>query len=175
MKKLRAPHSADAIVDGPLRRRAAVYVPSSLRSAQRPELALPRRIKRIVQCAFRSDQIAQASDPAARADYQQATRQPLPELVAEALTNDETAERRVSSLATANTHVSRILLKLHARGRAQLVVITHQSAPVKPRPAGHRQRTRCSQPRRNQASGRASTRRTKWTRTISQAPMLLAG
>ena len=60
----------------------------------------------------------------------------MPELVAEALTNDETAERRDRSLATANTHASRILLKLHARGRAQLVAITHENGLVKPRPHG---------------------------------------
>jgi hypothetical protein len=65
--------------------------------AQRPDLALPRRIKRIVQYAFRSDQIAEEFEPAARADYQEATRRPLPELVAEALTNDETADRAAAA------------------------------------------------------------------------------
>jgi hypothetical protein len=77
----------------------------------------------------------------------------VPELVAEALTNDETAERRDRSLATANTHASRILLKLHARGRAQLVAITHENGLVKPRPARHEQRTRCSQPIRTKRPG----------------------
>jgi hypothetical protein len=170
MKKLRAADSADAIVDGLGWRRAEVFVPSSLRPLSVLDLALPRRIKRIVQRTFRSDPIAQEFDPAARADDQEATRRPLPELVAEALTNDETAERRVISLATANTHVSRILLKLHARGRAQLVVITYESGLVKPRPAAHGQRTRCSQPMRKQASGRASTRHSKWTTSSSAGP-----
>ena len=81
MKKLRAADSADAIVDGLRRRRAEVYVPSSLRPLSVLDLALPRRIKRIVQRTFRSDQIAQEFDPAARADYQEATRRPLTEPV----------------------------------------------------------------------------------------------
>ena len=88
------------------RRRPAPLVRRGLRPvvaapAQRPDLARAPHQGRIVQCAFRSDQIAQDFDPAARAEYQEPTRRPLPELVAEALTNDETAERRVSSLATA--------------------------------------------------------------------------
>ena len=68
MTKLRASDSADAIVDGVRRRRAEVYVPSSLRALSVLDLALPRRNKRIVQRTFRSDQIAQEFDPAARTD-----------------------------------------------------------------------------------------------------------
>jgi DNA-binding NarL/FixJ family response regulator len=56
-------------------------------------------------------------------------------LVATGLTNGEIAERLVISPATAKTHVSRILLKLDARDRAQLVVIAYQSGLVKARPA----------------------------------------
>ncbi len=48
-------------------------------------------------------------------------------LVAEGLTNAEIAERLVLSPLTAKTHVSRILTKLGARDRVQLVVIAHQS------------------------------------------------
>jgi DNA-binding NarL/FixJ family response regulator len=48
-------------------------------------------------------------------------------LVAEGLTNAEIAERLVLSPLTAKTHVSRILMKLGARDRVQLVVIAHQS------------------------------------------------
>jgi DNA-binding NarL/FixJ family response regulator len=48
-------------------------------------------------------------------------------LVAEGLTNDEIAERLVISPATAKTHVSRAMVKLHARDRAQLVVFAYQS------------------------------------------------
>ena len=68
MKQLRASDSADAIVGGLRRRRAEVCLRSSLRPFSVLDLALPRCIKRIVQRAFRSDQIAQDCDPAARAD-----------------------------------------------------------------------------------------------------------
>jgi DNA-binding NarL/FixJ family response regulator len=56
-------------------------------------------------------------------------------LVATGLSNREIAERLVISPATAKTHVSRILLKLDARDRAQLVVIAYESGLVKARPA----------------------------------------
>jgi DNA-binding NarL/FixJ family response regulator len=48
-------------------------------------------------------------------------------LVGEGLTNDEIAERLVVSPATARTHVSRAMIKLGARDRAQLVVFAYQS------------------------------------------------
>jgi DNA-binding NarL/FixJ family response regulator len=54
-------------------------------------------------------------------------------LVATGLSNDEIAERLVISRATAKTHVSRILLKLDARDRAQLVVMAYESGLVKAR------------------------------------------
>ncbi|MCW2903664.1 MAG: two component transcriptional regulator, LuxR family [Streptosporangiaceae bacterium] len=48
-------------------------------------------------------------------------------LVAEGLSNEEIADRLVISPATARTHVSRAMVKLHARDRAQLVVFAFQS------------------------------------------------
>lgn len=48
-------------------------------------------------------------------------------LVAEGLTNHEIADRLVVSPATARTHVSRAMIKLGARDRAQLVVFAFQS------------------------------------------------
>jgi DNA-binding NarL/FixJ family response regulator len=53
-------------------------------------------------------------------------------LVAEGLSNDEIAERLVVSPTTAKTHVSRAMVKLHARDRAQLVVIAYESGLVRP-------------------------------------------
>lgn len=51
-------------------------------------------------------------------------------LVAEGLNNQEIAERLVVSPATARTHVSRAMIKLGARDRAQLVVFAFQSGLV---------------------------------------------
>jgi DNA-binding NarL/FixJ family response regulator len=48
-------------------------------------------------------------------------------LVGEGLSNDEIARRLVVSPATARTHVSRAMVKLGARDRAQLVVFAYQS------------------------------------------------
>ncbi len=53
-------------------------------------------------------------------------------LVAAGLTNQEIAARLVLSPATAKTHVSRAMLKLGARDRAQLVVFAYESGLVKP-------------------------------------------
>jgi DNA-binding NarL/FixJ family response regulator len=53
-------------------------------------------------------------------------------LVADGLSNDEIAARLVVSAATARTHVSRAITKLHARDRAQLVVFAYQSGLVGP-------------------------------------------
>lgn len=53
-------------------------------------------------------------------------------LVAGGLSNDEIAERLVVSPATAKTHVSRAMVKLSARDRAQLVVFAYKSGLVRP-------------------------------------------
>lgn len=53
-------------------------------------------------------------------------------LVAEGLTNAEIGERLYMSHATARTHVSRILTKLGARDRTQLVVIAYESGLIRP-------------------------------------------
>ena len=56
-------------------------------------------------------------------------------LVGTGSSNDEIADELVISPATARTHVSRIMMKLHARDRAQLVVTAYQSGLVAPGPA----------------------------------------
>jgi DNA-binding NarL/FixJ family response regulator len=53
-------------------------------------------------------------------------------LVAEGLTNDEIARRLFISAATAKTHVSRAMIKLGARDRAQVVVIAYETGLVRP-------------------------------------------
>ncbi|MET0133884.1 MAG: response regulator transcription factor [Kibdelosporangium sp.] len=54
-------------------------------------------------------------------------------LVAGGMSNEEIAGHLVISPATARTHVSRILTKLRARDRAQLVVLAYESGLVRPR------------------------------------------
>ncbi len=55
-------------------------------------------------------------------------------LVATGLTNDEIAAKLYLSPLTVKTHVSRAMLKLGARDRAQLVVIAYQTGLVTPDP-----------------------------------------
>jgi DNA-binding NarL/FixJ family response regulator len=54
-------------------------------------------------------------------------------LVAHGLSNDEIAAAMVLSPTTAKTHVSRAMVKLGARDRAQLVVFAYQAGLVSPR------------------------------------------
>ncbi|MEU8206067.1 response regulator transcription factor [Streptosporangium sp. NPDC049046] len=53
-------------------------------------------------------------------------------LVGTGMTNDEIAGKLFMSPATAKTHISRTMMKLHARDRAQLVVIAYESGLVRP-------------------------------------------
>ncbi len=58
-------------------------------------------------------------------------------LVAQGESNEEIARRWVVSEGTVRTHVSRAMTKLHARDRAQLVVIAYRSGLVNPDDLGH--------------------------------------
>ena len=75
-----------------------------------------------------------AVDPAALAALTEREVEVL-RLVAQGLTNDEIAGRLFLSPLTAKTHVSRIMQKLHARDRVQLVVLGVRVRPRRP-PAG---------------------------------------
>ena len=131
IEKLRAADSADAIVDGLLRRRAAVYVPSLLR----PLSVLTSRCRAASSASSSARSAAtrspKSSNPrlARTTRRQEATRRPLPELVAEALTNDETAERtsaasppQTSTSAASfsnSTHAPRPARRHHPRERTR--------------------------------------------------------
>ncbi|MBT2231889.1 response regulator transcription factor [Nonomuraea sp. NEAU-A123] len=54
-------------------------------------------------------------------------------LVAQGLSNDQIADRMAISPMTAKTHINRAMAKLHARDRAQLVVLAYESGLVVPR------------------------------------------
>ncbi|MFF5261532.1 response regulator [Actinomadura viridis] len=54
-------------------------------------------------------------------------------LVARGMSNDQIAAHMVISPMTAKTHINRAMAKLHARDRAQLVVLAYESGLVTPR------------------------------------------
>jgi len=53
-------------------------------------------------------------------------------LVGEGLANDDIAQRLFMSPPTVKTHVSRIMSKLAAHDRAQLVVLAYETGLVRP-------------------------------------------
>ena len=76
----------------------------------------------------------QAAGPTARVDLAALTdrEREVMALVGAGLSNEEIADRLVVSPATARTHVSRAMVKLGARDRAQLVVFAYESGLVRP-------------------------------------------
>ena len=54
-------------------------------------------------------------------------------LAAQGLSNDQIADGMMISPMTAKTHINRAMTKLHARDRAQLVVLAYESGLVTPR------------------------------------------
>jgi DNA-binding NarL/FixJ family response regulator len=77
---------------------------------------------------------ARAREPQAAPDLAALTdrEREVMSLVGAGLSNEEIAERLYMSPATAKTHVSRTMVKLGARDRAQLVVFAYESGLVKP-------------------------------------------
>jgi DNA-binding NarL/FixJ family response regulator len=84
----------------------------------------------IAEFATRASQSHAASSPAL--DQLTEREREVMGLVAAGLSNDEIAEKLVVSPATAKTHVSRAMVKLGARDRAQLVVFAYESGLVRP-------------------------------------------
>ena len=81
-----------------------------------------------------SEFAARTKQPGPAADLSELTsrEREVMTLVAEGLTNAEIGTRLFMSPATARTHVSRILTKLGARDRTQLVVLAYESGLVRP-------------------------------------------
>lgn len=92
-------------------------------------LLAPRATRRLIE-EFRRSAMA----PVGGGDLDQLTERELDvlRLVAAGLSNAEISERLVISYATTKTHVSRLLYKLGARDRAQLVVIAFDHGVVRP-------------------------------------------
>jgi DNA-binding NarL/FixJ family response regulator len=79
------------------------------------------------------EEFASIPDPARLEQFEELTarERDIVHLVALGLSNGEIAEQLVISPATAKTHVSRAMLKLHARDRAKLVALAYQTGFVK--------------------------------------------
>jgi len=75
---------------------------------------------------------ARDTQPAAALDRLTDREREVMALAAEGLSNDEIAGRLFLSPATAKTHVSRAMVKLGARDRAQLVVMAYETGLVHP-------------------------------------------
>jgi DNA-binding NarL/FixJ family response regulator len=92
-------------------------------------LLSPNITKRLIQ-----EFAAHAREPQPSRDLEQLTarEREVMALVAAGLSNDEIAQRLFVSPATAKTHVSRAMVKLGARDRAQLVVFAYESGLVTP-------------------------------------------
>ena len=56
-------------------------------------------------------------------------------LAAQGHSNDDIAASLFLSTNTVRTHIQRAMMKLHARDRAQLVVIAYQTGLVQPAPS----------------------------------------
>jgi DNA-binding NarL/FixJ family response regulator len=93
-------------------------------------LLAPRVTRRLIEEFARRPEPA-AVAPAALAALTDREREVLA-LVARGLSNAEIAGRLVVSAATAKTHVSRVLAKLQARDRAQLVMLAYETGLVTP-------------------------------------------
>jgi DNA-binding NarL/FixJ family response regulator len=92
-------------------------------------LLSPRITRRLIE-----EFASRAKTPAAHPDLVALTEREreVVALVGEGLSNDEIATRLVISAATAKTHVSRAMIKLGVRDRAQLVVFAYESGLVRP-------------------------------------------
>jgi DNA-binding NarL/FixJ family response regulator/class 3 adenylate cyclase len=95
-------------------------------------LVAPRVTRRLVE-EFLRQQTAPASTSAPALLAQLTPRETdVLAAVARGLSNTETAHSLCMSYATAKTHVSRLLTKLQARDRAQLVMIAYETGVVTP-------------------------------------------
>jgi DNA-binding NarL/FixJ family response regulator len=92
-------------------------------------LLSPRATRRLIaEYASR----AKASDRSPRLDLLTDREREVMAQVAAGLTNDEIAAELYISPTTAKTHVSRAMIKLGARDRAQLVVFAYETGLVRP-------------------------------------------
>jgi DNA-binding NarL/FixJ family response regulator len=102
---------------------------SAIRTVAAGEALLAPSVTRRLIAHFTSHARAPAAAPAGLAELTEREQEVL-SLVAQGLSNAELAETLHVSLPTAKTHVSRILTKLGARDRTQLVILAYKSGLV---------------------------------------------
>jgi DNA-binding NarL/FixJ family response regulator len=101
----------------------------AVRIVARGDALLAPSVTRRLISEFASRPAATRIAPQRLSDLTEREREVLT-LIARGLNNDEIADQLVISPATAKTHVSRIMAKLDARDRAQLVVLAYESGLV---------------------------------------------
>jgi DNA-binding NarL/FixJ family response regulator len=104
---------------------------NAIRIVARGEALLAPSVTRKLIAAFAA-QPARAQAPAAALGALTDREREVMTLVAAGRSNEEIAEALVITPATAKTHVSRVMSKLAARDRAQLVVLAYESGLVTP-------------------------------------------
>jgi DNA-binding NarL/FixJ family response regulator len=98
--------------------------------AEGDALLAPRITRRLIEQFAQHEEATPASHPALATLTEREAE--VLGAVARGLSNAEIADELFMSHATAKTHVSRLLTKLDARDRAQLVVVAYESGVVKP-------------------------------------------
>jgi DNA-binding NarL/FixJ family response regulator len=95
-------------------------------------LISPRITRRLIEEFARRPEPAAAGSSAKALEQLTEREREVMELVAKGLSNAEIAAGLFVSHATVKTHVSRLLMKLDARDRAQLVMIAYETGVVLP-------------------------------------------
>jgi DNA-binding NarL/FixJ family response regulator len=105
-------------------------LPQAVRVAARGDALISPSVTRRLIAEFAGRVKGPKPDP--RLDALTGREREVMRLVAAGCTNDEIAARLVLSPSTAKTHVSRIMSKLGARDRSQVVVLAYESGMVSP-------------------------------------------
>jgi DNA-binding NarL/FixJ family response regulator len=99
--------------------------------AEGEALLAPKVTRRLIE-QFAGQPVAAATEAPPGFDTLTEREREVLEAVAHGLSNAEIAEQLFMSHATAKTHVSRLLTKLYARDRAQLVMLAYEAGIVVP-------------------------------------------
>jgi len=141
--EMAAEHHPDEYIFAALRAGASGFLlkdtqPTELLQALRIVMSGDAMMSPAVTSRLISEFVARPPDAVAAAGMETLTNREreVVALVAHGLSNDEIADTLVLSPTTAKTHVSRAMIKLGARDRAQLVVFAYQTGLVAPRAAG---------------------------------------